>query len=161
MGTCYWDDLVEGGSLECRPVILTLEEIIEFALKYDPQRFHVDPEFAARSRFQGVIASSLHTLSACTRVIVDAQKDVPILIGYGMLEVTLPNPVYPRDVLAVDARWGDLRRSKSKPEQGLATVRFRGVNQRSETVIESGFKYMIACRASESTLELHKGPHHV
>ena len=144
----YWDDLVEGEPLDCRPVLLDLEEIIAFAQKYDPQQFHVDEAIAAASRFKGIIASSLHTLSACTRVIVDAQKDVEILIGLGILEVALPNAVRPGDILTVDAYWSDLRRSASKPGQGLATVRFTVRNQRRETVLESGYKYMIACRAS-------------
>lgn len=144
----YWDDLVEGEPLDCRPVLFDLEEIIAFARKYDPQQFHVDEGIAAASRFKGIIASSLHTLSACTRVIVDAQNDVEILIGLGILEVALPNAVRPGDILSVDAYWSDLRRSASKPGQGLATVRFTVRNQRRETVLESGYKYMIACRAS-------------
>ncbi len=149
--TRYWEDLVEGEPLDCRPVVLGLDEVVEFARKYDPQQFHVDHEFAAASRFKGIIASSLHTLSACTRVIVDAQKDVEILIGLGMLEVGLPNAVRPDDILMVDAYWSDLRRSASKPGQGLATVRFTVRNQHKETVLESGYKYMIACRTSELT----------
>ncbi|MEI7816390.1 MAG: MaoC/PaaZ C-terminal domain-containing protein [Desulfuromonadales bacterium] len=142
----YWDDLVEGEVLDCRSIILRLEDIIEFARKFDPQQFHVDEEIAAASTFKGIIASSLHTLSATTRVIVDAQKDVEILIGLGILEVALPNAVRPDDILTVDAYWSDLRRSASKPGQGLATVRFTVRNQRRETVLESGYKYMILCR---------------
>jgi acyl dehydratase len=144
-----WDDLVEGEPLDCRPFVLGLEEIIEFANKFDPQPFHIDEEAAAASRFQGVIASSLHTLSACTRVIVDAQKNIDILIGLGILEVALPNVVRPEDLLSVDAYWSELRRSASKPGQGLATVRFTVRNQRKETVLESGYRYMIACRREE------------
>lgn len=144
----YWDDLAEGERLDCRQVVLSLDEIIEYATKYDPQLFHIDHDVAASSRFKGIIASSLHTLAACTRVIVDAQRGVQILIGFGMEAVQLPNPVYPDDLLTVDACWTDLRRSKSKPEQGLASVRYSVTNQRGDTVLQSGFKYMIACRGS-------------
>jgi len=148
----YWEDLSEGEPLYCRPVVLGLEEIVAFAKKYDPQQFHIDEKIAASSRFKGIIASSLHTLSACTRVIVDAQKDVEILIGLGILEVALPNAVRPDDILSVDAYWSDLRRSASKPGQGLATIRFTVRNQRKETVLESGYKYMVACRTDEPTI---------
>jgi acyl dehydratase len=141
----YWEDLIEGEPLKCRPIVLGLEEIIEFAQKFDPQQFHINEDFAAASRFKGIIASSLHTLSATTRVIVDALDNVEILIGFGILEVSLPNAVYPNDILTVDARWSDLRRSVSKPGQGLAMVRFTVRNQRGETVLESGYRYMIAC----------------
>ena len=143
----YWDDIVEGEPLDCSAIVLNLPEIKEFAVKYDPQLFHIDEQAAAESRFGGIIASSLQTLSACTRVLVDAQGDMAILSGLGIEEVQLPNPVRPDDVLTVEACWADLRRSRSKPDRGMATARFKAVNQNGETVIASGFRYMIACRS--------------
>lgn len=145
----YWDDLVEGLPLECRPFTLCLEDIVAFAKKFDPQCFHVDHDAAVTSQFGGIIASSLHTLSACTRVIVDALDGVKIIIGLGIQEVALPNAVRPDDVLTVIAYWTDLRRSASKPWQGLATIKFRVENQQQKTVLVSGFKYMIACRMND------------
>ncbi len=143
----YWDDIVEGEPLNCSTVVLRLPEIVEFAIKYDPQPFHIDEQAAADSRFGGIIASSLQTLSVCTRVLVDAQCDMAILSGLGIEQVLLPNPVRPDDLLAVEACWTDLRRSRSKPDRGMATARFKVVNQKGEIVMESGFKYMIACRS--------------
>lgn len=142
----YWDDITEGERLDCRPIVLSRAEIIAFAKQYDPQLFHIDEQAAAVSRFGGIIASSLQTLSCCTRVIVDAQGEMAILSGLGIEPVQLPNPVRPNDVLTVEACWTDLRRSRSKPDRGMATARFKVVNQKSEIVIESGFRYMVACR---------------
>lgn len=146
MAPRYWDDIAEGEALNCKTIVLSLQEIIEFAEKYDPQPFHIDEQAAAASRFGGIIASSLQTLSACTRVIVDAQGDIVILSGLGIEQVQLPNPVRPNDVLTIEACLTDLRRSRSKPDRGMVTTRFKAVNQKGETVIESGFMYMIACR---------------
>lgn len=147
MALKYWDDLVEGKPLECRTIQLSLPEIVDFAGQYDPQPFHLDEKAAAASRFGGIIASSLQTLSSCTRVLVDAQGEMAILSGLGIEEVHLPNPVRPDDLLMLDAYWTDLRRSRSKPDRGMATIRFSARNQNGETVIESGFRYMIACRS--------------
>ncbi|NJD91982.1 MAG: acyl dehydratase [Geobacter sp.] len=146
MKRLYWEDLAEGAALDCRNLIFSQEEIIEFAVKYDPQPFHIDVQAAAASRFGGIIASSLQTLSACTRILVDAQGEMAILSGLGIEEVQLPNPVRPDDRLTIAAHWAELRRSRSKPDRGMAVLRFTGVNQKGETVIASGFKYMIACR---------------
>jgi acyl dehydratase len=155
MAVRYWDDLLEGELLDCRPITFTLEEIMAFAQKYDPQMFHIDEQAAAVSRFGGIIASSLQTLSACTRVIVDAQGEMAILSGLHIEQVQLPNPVRPDDVITLEASWTDLRRSKSKPDRGMATTRFKAVNQNGETVIASGFRYMIACRQTSDSRFQH------
>jgi len=148
MALRYLEDLGEGEQLDCRPIELSLPDIIEFAKKFDPQPFHIDPQAAAASRFGGIIASSLHTLSACTRVIVDAQADVAIIVGLAMDEIILANPVRPDDVLTVNAFWSSLRRSRSKPGQGIAGIRCTVVNQDGETVMEHGYRYLVACRES-------------
>ncbi len=71
-----------------------------------------------------------------------------ILSGVGMYEAKMTNPVRPEDMLSVEAWWTDLRRSKSKPEFGFAGIKCKVTNQNSETVIEYGYKYIIACKKS-------------
>ncbi|MCY0096183.1 MaoC family dehydratase [Hoeflea ulvae] len=41
--------------------VFTAEAIIDFARRFDPQRFHVDPEAAKDSIFGGLCASGWHT----------------------------------------------------------------------------------------------------
>ncbi len=105
MARRYFEDLTEGEHLHCQPVIMTREAIIDFAERFDPQPFHIDENAANKSLFGGLVASSLHTLSACTRVIVEAQRDVAILSGVGMDEVKMFNPVRPGDILSAEAWW--------------------------------------------------------
>ncbi|MBI5342612.1 MAG: MaoC family dehydratase [Deltaproteobacteria bacterium] len=144
----YWDDMKDGERLSCRPVVFTREEIINFAKRYDPQPFHVDEEIAKASIFGGLIASSLHTISACTRVVVDAQGEMAIMSGLGIDEVKLFNPVRPGDVLSVDAYWSDLKRSRSKPDRGIVNLKCKVSNQRGEPVAEYGYKYLVGCRTT-------------
>ena len=99
-----------------------------------------------RRYFGGLIASSLHTLAACTRVVVDAQGDVAVLSGLGMDEVKMQNPVRPGDILSVEAWWAGLQRSRSRPDRAFAGIRCRVSNQRGEPVMEYGYRYVIACR---------------
>lgn len=142
----YWEDLVEGERLPCRPVAFERSDILFFGKKFDPLPFHVDEGAAGTSVFGGLIASALHTLSACTRVVVDAQGDVAIVSGIGIDEVRLFNPVRPGDVLTVDARWSGLRRSRTKPDRGHAGIRCAVSNQKGERVAEYGYRYLVACR---------------
>lgn len=146
MGRTYFEELREGEFLPCRPFSLDRSEIIEFGKQYDPLPFHVDETAARASLFGGLIASSLHTLSACTRVVVEAQGDVAILSGLGIDEVKLFHPVRPGDVLSVKACWVGLKRSRSKPDRGIAGLKCAVSNQRGETVAEYGYRYLVACR---------------
>jgi acyl dehydratase len=125
---------------------MTREAIIDFAKKFDPQLFHIDENAACKSLFGGLVASSLHTLSACTRAIVEAQGNIAILSGVGMDAVKMFNPVRPDDVLHVKAWWTDLRRSHSRPDRGFASIKCEVTNQRKDPVIEYGYRYLIACK---------------
>jgi acyl dehydratase len=146
----YFDDLRDGERLHCQPVVMTREAIIGFGKEFDPQPFHIDENAAKESLFGGLVASSLHTLSACTRVVVEAQGDVAILSGVGMHEARMFNPVRPGDVLSVDAWWTELQRSQSKLDRGFASIKCKVTNQRKEPVIEYGYRYLIACQNFET-----------
>jgi acyl dehydratase len=134
----YFDDLNDGEQLHCQPVVMTQEAIIDFGKKFDPQPFHIDEKTASESLFSGLVASSLHTLSACTRVVVEAQGNVAILSGVGMHEAKMFNPVRPGDMLSVNAWWTDLQRSRTKPDRGFASIKCKVTNQRKEPVIDGG-----------------------
>jgi len=146
MKKTYFDELKEGEPLHCRPVVITKEAMIRFGKEFDPQPFHVDEKAASESLFGGLVASSLHTLSACTRVVVEALGNVAILSGVGMHEAKMFNPVRPGDVLSVNATWTELNRSRSKPDRGFASIKCVVTNQRKEAVMEYGYRYLIACR---------------
>jgi acyl dehydratase len=70
----YFEDIADGEPLNCRDLSFTKMEIIEFATQYDPQPFHIDESAADESIFGGLVASSLHTISACTRLRRTGQK---------------------------------------------------------------------------------------
>ena len=148
MGIKYFEDLSDGEHLNCQPVLMTREAIIEFAKQFDPQPFHIDENAAKNSIFDGLVASSLHTLSACTRVVVEAQGNLAILSGVGMHEVNMFNPVRPGDTLSVEAWWAELKRANNKSGRGFASIKCKVSNQRNEPVIEYGYRYLLACKSS-------------
>lgn len=146
MAKRYFEDITDGEHLHCQKLVFTQKDIIEFAKRYDPQPFHIDENAAKESIFGGLIASSIHTISACTRNVVDAQGDVAILSGVGMYEAKMFNPVRPNDVLFIEAWWTDLKRSQSKPNMGFAGIKCKVTNHRGEPVIDYGYRYIVACR---------------
>jgi len=142
----YLDDLKQGEPLHCQPIQMTRKDIVDFAKEFDPQPFHITDEAAQESIFGGLVASALHTLSVCTRVVVEAQGDVAILSGVGMHEARMFNPVRPGDILSVEAWWCDVVCSKTKPDRGFVSIRCKVRNQNREPVIEHGYRYLVARR---------------
>jgi acyl dehydratase len=56
-----FEELNVGRVIEAGPRAVTEQEIIDFARRYDPQYFHIDPARAAMSRWGGLIASGWMT----------------------------------------------------------------------------------------------------
>lgn len=75
---------------------VTAEEIIEFASRYDPQWFHTDPDRAAASRWQGLIASGWLTCAIAMELLVTHVLTGSESIGSpGLEQVKWPNPLRP------------------------------------------------------------------
>ena len=54
-----FSDLVPGFVIRTPPRLITANEMIEFASRYDPQSFHVDPQRACEGRWKGLNAMDI------------------------------------------------------------------------------------------------------
>ena len=64
----YADELPIGRALPIGSMVVTREQIIEFASQWDPQPIHIDPDAAGAGHFGDVIASGLHTFAVFNRL---------------------------------------------------------------------------------------------
>jgi len=132
-----------GQSQEFGAYEVTEQEIVEFAGKYDPQFFHLDPEAAKSSLFGGLCASGWHTCAMTMSMLVENMDKTGQSLGSpGIDELRWMRPVYPGDVLSVRTEVLELRPSKSKPQVGLVINRVTVSNQDATpvmTFISKGF----------------------
>ena len=77
----YFDDFNVGDQFTTPGVTVTESEIIDFALKYDPQPFHLDVNTASESQFGGLIASGYQTLALCFRLFIQSGLLLTALSG--------------------------------------------------------------------------------
>lgn len=77
MAERYFDDFAVGEKFVTRGVSLTESMIIDFALTYDPQPFHIDVEAARDSNYGGLIASGFHTLVLGFRMVLESGVSAP------------------------------------------------------------------------------------
>jgi len=114
--------------------VMEAARIKEFAAEFDPQPFHLDERAAQASIFKGLAASGWHTAAVAMRLLVTG--GLPFangLVGLGG-EIAWPRPTRPGDILYVESEIVEITPSRSKPHQGIITVRGTMFNQNRETV---------------------------
>ena len=96
---------------------------------------HCDAEYAKHSEFGKPLVVSTLTLSVLVGMSVSdtSQKAIANL---GWEKITLPKPVFAGDTLYAESIVISKRESKSRPDQGIVTIKTIGRNQHKEVVCE-------------------------
>jgi acyl dehydratase len=142
----YLEDFTVGRRFVTATLEVKASEIKAFAARFDPQLFHLDDDAARGSVFGGLAASGWHTASMTMRLLVTSPMRVPGgLIGLGA-EITWPRPTYTGDVLRVESEVVEAKRSRSKPDRGVVTMRHETKNQRDEVVQTAVIKILVPSR---------------
>jgi len=135
MYTHYFEDIQLGDREIVGDYLVTREEIVNFARKYDPQPIHTDENAASASAHGGLIASACHTMSVSAMLLNRRETKIAMIAGGGWDDVRFPMPVRPGDRLVVTAECVERRESKSKPDRGVLRYRILVTNQKGEPVL--------------------------
>jgi acyl dehydratase len=136
MSDRYFDDFRIGERFTTPGVTLTESLILDFALRYDPQPFHIDVEAAKQSNFGGLIASGFHTLALGFRMVLETGIFRACSMGSpGFDELRWVRPVRPGDTLHTEIEVVEKKPSSSKPDRGMLRNKYWIKNQRGEDVI--------------------------
>jgi len=113
---------------------------------------HFDVHYASQTEFKKPLVNSAFTIALVTgQTVADISQNVFANLGWD--EVRLPNPVFEGDTLYSQSEVLDKRKSKSRPNVGIVTVKTAGFNQdgiivitfrRSVMVYKRGFEPKIA-----------------
>lgn len=148
----YWEDLSEGDVFDLGSATVSAGDIVDFARRWDPQPFHLDPEAAKASLFGGLAASGWHTGSAMMRLMVDNFLHPETSLGSpGLDALRWLAPVRAGDTISVRLRIAGKKESASKPFMGVVFNDWTVVNQRGETVMTVKGVNMFRRRAAAGT----------
>ncbi|UEM01517.1 MaoC family dehydratase [Skermanella rosea] len=129
------DDLTVGDRFAGGPLAVTEADILEFAGRYDPQPFHLDPVAARETLFGGLAASGWHTAALTMRMIIDGEGELAGgFVGLGVEELAWPQPVRPGDVLRIESEVLGITPSASRPDRGTVRMRTLTYNHKDEVV---------------------------
>jgi acyl dehydratase len=130
----YLDDLQVGQRFTSGTYRMDEAAMKAFAAEFDPQPFHLSETAAQASIFKGLAASGWHTAAATMRLLVTGGLlFADGLVGLGG-EISWPKATRPGDILSVESEIIDIKPSRSKPNQGVITVRSVTSNQNGEPV---------------------------
>lgn len=143
----YLEDFRIGDVYEHRPGrTLTDNDNIQFSLltmNYHPM--HCDAHHASKSEFGKLLVSSGLTLAVVLGMTVN-DVSAKAIANLGWKEIKLTAPVFAGDTLYAESEVLDKRESKSRPGQGIVTVRTRGLNQDGVQVMVFERSFLVACR---------------
>lgn len=144
----YFEDFSAGDVERFGHYEVTRAEVLDFASRYDPQPFHLD-DAAAQPVFGRLAASGWHTASMCMRMMVDhwAADGTQSLGSPGVDEIRWLTPVHPGDSLRVEIEWQALRRSRTRPDRGIAQQQVTVFNQHDVAVMRFAGTLFLACRS--------------
>lgn len=143
----YLDDLAVGDRFTSRSYELTLDSLLEFANLYDPQPFHLDPQAAQATVFNGLAASGWQTAGITMRLWSECFPVVNGLIGLES-QVSWPMPTRAGDQLHVELCITEIKPSASKPEMGIVTYQSETKNQHDQVVQKNTTKIVVFRRAT-------------
>ena len=149
MGNQWFEDFEVGQRFVSQGVTFTEASIIDFATRYDPQRFHIDREAAAQTPFGGIVASGFQTLALSFRMFFELGVIRDSGIGApGVEDLRWTAPVRPGDTLHAEVEVIELKPSRSKADRGVVRMRYTARNQRGEAVMALVVPQIVARRPS-------------
>jgi itaconyl-CoA hydratase len=133
----YYEDFEVGATYEHRPgrTLSEADNTWFTLLTMNTHPIHFDAEYARHTEFGRPLVASTLTLSILVGMSV-ADVSGKAIANLGWDKVRLPKPVFAGDTLYGESTVLAKRESKSRPQQGIVTVRTVGSNQRKEVVCE-------------------------
>jgi acyl dehydratase len=129
------DDLAPGMSFDLGTFVLTREEVLDFARKFDPQPFHLDDEAAKASIFGRLVASGLHTFSASVGHLIRSGLVAQVNLGGGGAELSWPAPLDPDTPVRLHLLVEEVRPSRSKPQMAVVKLRYLARTERDGATV--------------------------
>jgi acyl dehydratase len=145
----FYEDFDVGDVFKSRfgRTVTEQDNLLFTALTHNTNSIHFDRVHAERTQFGQILVNSTFTLALITGMTVpDTSENAAANLAW--TDITLPKPVFVGDTLWAESEILDKRESKSNPDVGLVSMRCRGINQRSEVVVEYRRTFMIYKRTA-------------
>lgn len=119
-----------------RRTVTETDNVIFSTATMNPAAVHLDYEYCADTEFGQPLVNSIFTLGLVIGLSVGDTTLGTTVANLGMSDTRFPAPVFYGDTIRVETEILEKRESKSRPNQGIVTLRHRAYNQRGELVCD-------------------------
>ena len=147
----FYEELTIGITIEHRPgrTITMTDNIWQSLISLNQSPLHIDAEYAKQTEFKEILVSSLVTFNIINGMTVSSMS-YNAIANLGWNNVRLKHPVFVGDTLYAESTVISKRESKSRPTQGIVTIKTVGKKQDNQTVIELERTILIAKRSHQT-----------
>lgn len=126
----YFEDFKEGEIYEHRPgrTITQSDNTWFTLLTMNQHPIHFDEEFGKGTEFGKTLVASPFTIALMVGMSV-SDVSYKAIANLGWTDILLPHPLFVGDTLYAESEVIKLRESKSRPDDGIVTVKTLGKNQ--------------------------------
>jgi acyl dehydratase len=117
-----WEDAEIGARERSQPYVITREEMLSFARRFDPLPIHVDAAAAELSQFGGLTAAGCHMLAIRQRLLYDFAFPGGVVASIGYDEVRFLAPLRAGQTCIVEIEFLEKRPSKSRADRGVLVI---------------------------------------
>ena len=114
-------------------------------LTMNTQALHLDAAYGAETEFGERLVNSMWTLSTLVGLSVAQLTMGTIVANLGFSEISFPASMKAGDTLYAETTVEDKRESKSRPGQGIVTLRHTGRNQHGDVVAVAVRQTLVKC----------------
>ena len=144
----YYEDFEIGATYHHRPgrTLSEADNTWFTLLTMNTHPIHFDAQYAKRTEFGKPLVVSTLTLAVLVGMSV-ADTSLNAVANLGWKEIRLPKPVFAGDTLYAESTVLEMRESKSRPNEGIVTIRTLGRNQHGEVVCEFERTFLVMKRS--------------
>jgi itaconyl-CoA hydratase len=122
------------------------DNVLFTTLTMNPQALHLDAAFSATQPFGRPLMNSFWTLATMVGLSVAQLTQGTLVAQLGLREVSFPHPLFVGDTITAETVVIDARLSRSRPGQGIATMRHAARNEQGRIVAIAERAALMWCR---------------
>ena len=132
MAGLYFEEFEVGQTFRhaIRRTVTQADNVFFSALTHNPAPLHIDAEYMrTQSEFGKPLINSFFTLGLIVGISIHETTLGTTVANLGLEQVRFPNPLFEGDTVHAETEVVALRRSRSRPHNGIVTLEHRGYNQ--------------------------------